>query len=96
MANAVGARWQAELAALWARVEVLALPTLLDFPSLLEDGDAMMNIRATLPINLAGVPALALPVPTSGFPASLQLVARKGSEERLLALGRRIEAAVLG
>jgi Asp-tRNA(Asn)/Glu-tRNA(Gln) amidotransferase A subunit family amidase len=55
----------------------------------------MMSIRATLPINLAGIPALALPVPTATLPASLQLVGRAGTEERLIALGRRIEAAVV-
>jgi amidase len=95
LARAVAARWNAELNTLWSRVEVLALPTLLDFPAPLERSESMMNIRATLPINVAGVPALALPVPTRGLPASLQLVGRPGSEERLVALGRRIEAAVV-
>jgi amidase len=95
LAHAVAARWNAELAVAWSRVEVLALPTLLDFPAPLDRAESMMNIRATLPINLAGVPALALPVPTATLPASLQLVGRAGTEERLIALGRRIEAAVV-
>jgi Asp-tRNA(Asn)/Glu-tRNA(Gln) amidotransferase A subunit family amidase len=48
-----------------------------------------------LPVNLAGVPALSLPVPTGGaFPASLQLIGPAMSEERLLAAGARLEAAI--
>ena len=45
--------------------------------------------RCTLPVNLAGVPALSLPVPTGGpLPASIQLIGPADSEERLLAAGR--------
>lgn len=93
-AAAVGDSWAGELERLWRRVEVLALPTLLDVPPLIPDANAMMTIRATVPINMAGLPALALPVPGRSFPASLQLVGPAGSEERLVALGRRVEAAV--
>ena len=51
--------------------------------------------RNTLPVNLAGVPALSLPVPTGGpLPASLQLIGPAGSEERLLAMGAHLERAV--
>jgi len=38
-------------------------------------------------MNAAGLPALALPIPCSGFPASLQLVGRPGAEASLLGLG---------
>jgi len=50
----------------------------------------------TMPANLAGLPALALPVPggPARLPASLQLIGPPGSEEQLLSLGRLIEAAV--
>ncbi len=90
--------WTQELAALWDRVEVLALPTLVDTPPLLEDAAKTSSARATVPVNVAGVPALAIPVPVArgGLPASLQLVGPPGSEERLVALGRRVEAAVAG
>ncbi len=51
--------------------------------------------RCTLPVNLAGVPALALPVPsTEALPASIQLIGRHGGEESLLAAGIVLEAAV--
>jgi amidase len=43
-------------------------------------------------VNLAGLPALALPVPAGHpLPASLQLVGPAGSEERLLATGAVLE-----
>ncbi len=93
-AAAVAAAWAAEVVRLWRRVQVLALPTLLDLPPRLEDAEAMMTIRATIPVNLAGLPSLALPVPARPMPASLQLVGPAGAEEALLAVGRRVEAAV--
>jgi len=45
-------------------------------------------------VNLAGIPALSLPVPTEGhLPASLQLVAPSNGEETLVAAGLVVEAA---
>ena len=57
----------------------------------------MVRIRGlTSPVNLAGVPALALPVPTGGpLPASIQLIGPDGAEERLLAAGAVLEQAML-
>ena len=50
--------------------------------------------RCTLPVNLAGIPALALPVADRRtLPASLQLVAPENSEETLVAAGLIVEAA---
>jgi amidase len=90
---------QRELSAAFARafteVDFLVTPTLTIFPPPLEDGDDLLVARCTLPVNLAGVPALSLPVPSGGpFPASLQLIGPAGSEERLLAAGAALEAAV--
>jgi amidase len=93
-ASNVAERWRTELAELFKRVEVVALPTLLDVPPLLEEAEKMMNVRATIPVNLAGVPAVSIPVPADPLPASLQLVGPPGSEERLVALARRVEAAL--
>ena len=57
------------------------------FPPPLDDA-ARHYHDCTLPFNLAGVPALALPVPAgSRLPASVQLVGPSGSEEVLLATG---------
>jgi amidase len=90
------ARWRATLSALWDRVELLVLPTLLGFPPTLDHAREMLHIRGvTSPVNLAGLPALALPVPSAGpLPASVQLIGPAGGEERLLAAGALLEQAV--
>ena len=68
------------------------LPTLLRQPPLLgEHGFPLTAL--TSPVNLAGLPALALPVPApDGMIASMQVIGT--TEERVLAFGRVIEAAV--
>ena len=84
-------------AGLQARHPVLALPTLVGAPPLIGDRAGRIPLTLlTMPANLAGLPALALPVPggPAGLTASLQLIGPPGSEEQLLALGRVIEAAV--
>ncbi len=90
-------RWRAALSSLWDRVDLLALPTLLGFPPPLDRSQEMVLIRGlTSPVNLAGVPALALPVPTGGaLPASIQMIGPPGGEERLLAAGAVLERAML-
>ena len=87
--------FQAELQRAFERVDVIVTPTLSIFPPRLEEGEDLLVSRCTLPVNLAGVPALALPVPSGGpLPASIQLVGPAGSEERLLAMGAWVEEAV--
>jgi amidase len=50
--------------------------------------------QLTMPFNLAGLPALALPVPSEHrLPASLQLVGPAGGEGLLLTTGLLVEAA---
>jgi amidase len=94
-ARLVQAAWCAELAGAFTRVELLVLPTLADFPPRLEEADRTMRLRFTLPVNLAGVPALSIPVPVPGshLPASLQAIGPAGREEELLAFGRVVEAS---
>jgi amidase len=90
--------WRASVARLWDRVGLLALPTLLGFPPTLEHSRDMRQIRGvTSAVNLAGVPALALPVPSGGpLPASIQLIGPPGAEDRLLAAGAALEQAARG
>jgi amidase len=92
-ARAHKAEWRAELAATFARTPVLAWPTLAMFPPRLDD--PVPNTRRTnLPVNHAGHPSLALPVPTgTRFPASIQLVGPDNSEDLLCATGLVVEAA---
>ncbi len=73
----------------------LVMPTLVGAPPVL--GGARISLTVlTMPVNIARLPALALPVPDgpAGLPASLQLIGPPRSEERLLALGRIIESAI--
>ena len=93
-ARAVRAGWRVELGAVFGRVDLVATPTLTVLPPTLDRADQLLRTRCTLPVNLAGVPALALPVPTGGrLPASLQLIGAHQGEERLLAAGAEVEAA---
>lgn len=93
-ARAAAVTWRAELSAVFDRVQLLALPTMPVFPPLLDEDPAAMPLLCAA-VNLAGVPALAQPVPSDGpVPASLQLVGPHGSEEILVAAGGVVEAAL--
>lgn len=101
-------QWRAALRRVFREVDFIALPTLQRPPPRLPfwGGSVafeavMLRVQNTAPANLAGVPALAMPVPLRG-PAknrkvpvtSLQLVGPWRSEARLLQAGRVIEEAL--
>lgn len=93
-ASAVRRAWRLELVAALEQVDMVALPVLRDAPAPRSAPERMYDLRLTLPVNLAGLPAVVLPVPRrDGPPASLQLVGRPGSEEVLLATALVLEAA---
>jgi amidase len=80
------------LRSLLADFPVLVTPTLSRQPPLL--GEHGFPLTAfTAPVNLAGLPALALPVPADGGAiASMQVIG--ADEETVLAFGRVVEAAL--
>lgn len=85
-------QWRSRLGRIFEEVELLATPTVTIMPPLLSEGENLLMARCTLPANLAGTPALSIPIPTGGpLPASLQLIGPEGSEERLLAAGAIVE-----
>lgn len=85
--------WTQRLSQLVSETRLLALPTISTLPPPL-DAHGFDGSRLCLPVNFAGLPALAIPAATSGrLPASLQLIGPPGSEELLLAVGAIIEAA---
>jgi len=87
--------WQATLVRVFDDVDVLVTPTLTIFPPRVEEAEDLLVSRCTLPVNLAGVPALSLPIPARGrLPASIQLIGPAHSEARLLAAGALLESAV--
>ncbi len=98
-----GKAWKAEMRKAFRKVDFIALPTLKSLPphvplfgGTLAFEVRMLALQNTQAVNLAGVPALAMPVPIAHqkIPASLQLIGPGGSEAALLSAGRLIEEAV--
>jgi amidase len=92
-AEAVRARFVAEVDAALDDVDALVLPTLPGFPMGLAEALAgKTDLRATTlvrPFNLSGHPALAAPLaPVEGQPVSLQIVGRRGADAELCAAAR--------
>jgi amidase len=93
-ARAVQSSWRKAITQALAAVEVLVLPTVPFYAPMLEDAGRKPYTIFTNPVNLAGNPALALPVPSQDrLPASLQLIGPANSEAMLLATAAFIEAA---
>ncbi len=67
-------------------MDLLALPTLPDFASALDAGpDRSPSTWLTLPLNFAGLPALAVPITAQGhLPASVQVVGPAGANEAVV------------
>lgn len=87
--------WTATLTAAVERFGALALPTMAMFPPTLEEAPGFRFNTWTLPVNLAGLPAVSIPLPTGAhLPASLQIIGPNNSEAMLLALAATVEAAV--
>jgi amidase len=95
--------WQHALKQEFKKVDLIALPTLQTTPpaipwigriALLEA--RVLSIQNTVPVNFAGNPALAVPIPLNHehFPmTSLQLIGPRLSEAELLNAGRIVEAS---
>jgi amidase len=96
--------WRRTLRQLFRKVDFIALPTLQTLPpripvfSKLPILEALvLDLQNTVPVNVAGNPALALPVPLNDkrVPVtSLQLIGPNLSEAELLNAGRLIENSV--
>jgi aspartyl-tRNA(Asn)/glutamyl-tRNA(Gln) amidotransferase subunit A len=115
-ARALRAQVRAELRALLTQVDALALPTTAIAPPMRGTLEVVVAgqprqvrelvLGQTLPFNVAGVPALSLPIqaarppqPHEGieqWPVALQLVARFDADARLLALGQWAETVFAG
>jgi amidase len=101
-AEQVRSEWAEELRQTFTVVDVLALPVLSSRPPSLADAAELKRIRYVSPFNLAGLPALAMPVSSaphgmpavhatpSKVPVSLQIVGPPGGEETLLSAGRSV------
>ncbi|WP_185443944.1 amidase [Kribbella qitaiheensis] len=87
-ARELGRQFRTQLDVLLNRYGVLALPTMIAPPPKLGDESRYDFTALTAPVNLAGLPAVALPLqPTTGpVPPSLQLIGPPNSESSLLSL----------
>jgi Asp-tRNA(Asn)/Glu-tRNA(Gln) amidotransferase A subunit family amidase len=99
--------WQRTLATTFEHVDLIALPTLKDFPPkvpMFGRGSAVFEARVfamqnTVAVNYAGNPAVAVPIPVNDervkIPvSSLQLIGPRKSEAELLNAARIVESAV--
>ncbi|PRF65653.1 amidase [Burkholderia multivorans] len=100
-AEAVRARFTAQVDAALEHADALVLPTLPALPITLDEarngvsGIAMSSLIR--PFNLSGHPALSVPLPLDGSPlkAGLQIVGRKGADEQVCALAAHVAAALV-
>ncbi len=84
-------RWQTEMAAALAEVDLAIMPTsLTPPPDPSTTGDPAFNS----PWSMCGIPTLSLPTHVNGdnLPLAVQLVAGRGEEERLLRMGAWCES----
>ena len=94
-ARRFGSRWSERVTALFQRVQLLVVPTVAFFPPSLEKARRTRNTALTAPVNLAGLPALTIPVPSGRrLPAGLQLIGPAEGEALVLATGLRLESAL--
>jgi amidase len=94
-------KWQRSLRRVFRKVDFIALPTMQTLPpripvfSKLPILEALvLDLQNTVPVNLAGNPALAMPVPVNDKKVpvtSLQLIGPNLGEAKLLNAGRLIE-----
>ena len=83
--------YQAAVDGVFDKVDVIATPTVPVIAPLITapiDGDLIL--RNTAPFNAAGTPAISIPLPASPLPVGLQLAARRGDDDKLLQIARRI------
>ena len=83
--------YQAAVDKLFDQVDVIITPTVpIVAPSIAGPIDGMKILRNTWPFNAAGTPAVSLPVANQKLPVGLQLVARRGEDDKLLQIARTL------
>jgi aspartyl-tRNA(Asn)/glutamyl-tRNA(Gln) amidotransferase subunit A len=84
--------YQAAMDQVFDTADVIATPTVnITAPLITGPIDGMRILRNTWPFNAAGTPAISVPIRTAGLPIGLQLVARRGEDDKLLQIARRFE-----
>jgi amidase len=99
-AEAIRTRFTANVDAALKDADALIMPTLPILPPTLQDvrnGVPILSLsKLVRPFNLSGHPALSIPVPMARtrLKAGLQLIGRKGEDERICALALHLEQAL--
>ncbi|HYE87940.1 MAG TPA: amidase [Vicinamibacterales bacterium] len=83
--------YQAAVDKLFDSVDVILTPTVpIVAPPITGPIDSMKILRNTWPLNAAGTPAVSIPLKSTGLPVGLQLIARRGEDDKLLQIARDI------
>jgi len=83
--------YQAAVDKLFDSVDVILTPTLpIVAPPIAGPVDGMKILRNTWPLNAAGTPAVTIPLKSTGLPVGLQLISRRGDDDKLLQIARYI------
>ena len=81
--------WQGEVDRLFDSVDLIATPTVpVVAPPIESRIDGMRILRNTWPFNAAATPAISIPIRRQPLPIGLQLVARRGDDDKLLQVAR--------
>jgi aspartyl-tRNA(Asn)/glutamyl-tRNA(Gln) amidotransferase subunit A len=84
--------YQAAVDKLFNDVDVIVTPTVpITAPPIAGPIDGMSLLKNTWPFNAAGTPAISIPIATTGLPVGLQIVGRRGEDDKLLQIARRFE-----
>lgn len=76
---------------LFDSVDAILTPTIpVVAPPIAGPVNGMLILRNTWPLNAAGTPAISVPVTTSGLPVGVQLIARRGADDKLLQVARTL------
>lgn len=77
--------YQTAVDRLFDSVDVIVTPTVpVTAPAIAGPIDGMKILRNTWPFNAAATPAISIPLKTTGLPVGLQLIARRGQDDKLL------------
>ena len=83
--------YQAAVDKLFDSVDVVVTPACpVVAPPIAGRIDGMKILRNSWPLNAAGTPAISVPLKTTGLPVGLQLIARRGEDDKLLQIARYI------
>jgi len=81
--------FQSAVDRLFDSVDVIVTPTVPVTAPLLDGPiDGMKILRNTWPLNAAGTPAISIPLGSQKLPVGLQLIARRGDDDKLLRIAR--------